>query len=50
VRERKLDLIARTAELLLILLQNRRTLRVEWHVVALIVFEILLTIFQIWRR
>ena len=32
------------------LLQNRRALRVEWYVVALIIFEILLTIFQIWRR
>jgi len=31
-------------------LQNRRTLRVEWYVVASIVLEILLTIFQIWRR
>ena len=50
VLERKLDLVARTAELLLDLLQNRRALRVEWYVVALIIFEILLTIFQIWRR
>ncbi len=50
VLERKLDFIARTAELLLDLLQNRRSLRVEWYVVALIVLEILLTIFQIWRR
>ncbi len=50
VLERKLDLIARTAELLLDLLQNRRALRVEWYVVALIIFEILLTLFQIWRR
>jgi uncharacterized Rmd1/YagE family protein len=50
VLERKLDLVARTTQLLLDLLQDRRTLRVEWYVVALIVFEILLTIFQIWRR
>ena len=34
------------------LLQDRRTLRVEWHVVALILFEIVLTLFQMnfWRR
>jgi uncharacterized Rmd1/YagE family protein len=50
VLERKLDLIARTAQLLLDLLQDRRTLRVEWYVVLLIVFEILLTLFQIWRQ
>jgi uncharacterized Rmd1/YagE family protein len=50
VLERKLDLIARTTQLLLDLLQNRRTLRLEWYVVLLIVFEILLTIFQIWRQ
>ncbi len=51
VLERKLDLIARTAKILLDLLQDRRTLRVEWYVVALIVFEIVLSLFQIaWRR
>jgi uncharacterized Rmd1/YagE family protein len=51
VLERKLDLIARTAQILLDLLQDRRTLRVEWYVVALIVFEIVLSLFQIaWRR
>jgi uncharacterized Rmd1/YagE family protein len=52
VLERKLDLIARTTQILLDLLQDRRTLRVEWYVVALILFEIVLTIFQmtLWRR
>ncbi len=52
VLERKLDLIARTTQILLDLLQDRRTLRVEWYVVGLIVFEIVLTIFQMvfWRR
>jgi uncharacterized Rmd1/YagE family protein len=52
VLERKLDLIARTTQILLDLLQDRRTLRVEWYVVALIVFEIVLTLFQMtfWRR
>jgi uncharacterized Rmd1/YagE family protein len=52
VLERKLDLIARTTQILLDLLQDRRTLRVEWYVVALIVFEIVLSLFQMafWRR
>jgi uncharacterized Rmd1/YagE family protein len=52
VLERKLDLIARTTQILLDLLQDRRTLRVEWYVVALILFEIVLSIFQMafWRR
>ncbi|OGT19164.1 MAG: hypothetical protein A2V90_01935 [Gammaproteobacteria bacterium RBG_16_57_12] len=44
--ERKLDLIARTAETLLALLQNKRSLRVEWYIVILIVFEIMLTLYQ----
>ena len=35
--ERKLDLIARTASTLLTLQYNRRSLRVEWYIVALIV-------------
>jgi required for meiotic nuclear division protein 1 len=52
VLERKLDLIARTTQILLDLLQDRRTLRVEWYVVALIVFEIVLSLFQMafWRH
>jgi uncharacterized Rmd1/YagE family protein len=40
--ERKLALIARTAETALNLMQNRSMLRVEWYIVALIVFEVLL--------
>lgn len=39
----KLALISRTAETALELLQNRRALRVEWAIVGLIVFEIVLT-------
>jgi uncharacterized Rmd1/YagE family protein len=52
VLERKLDLIARSTQILLDLLQDRRTLRVEWYVVALILFEIVLSLFQMafWRR
>jgi len=45
--ERKLDLISRTAETLLDLLQNKRSLRVEWYITILIVFEILLSLYEI---
>jgi uncharacterized Rmd1/YagE family protein len=48
--DRKLELIERTAETTLDLLQARRTLRVEWYIVALIVFEVVLTLFEMWRR
>ncbi|MEJ2685628.1 MAG: RMD1 family protein [Gammaproteobacteria bacterium] len=41
----KLDVIARTAETLLELLQTKRSLRVEWYIVILIVIEILLTLY-----
>lgn len=43
--ERKLDLIARTVETLLDLLQHDRSLRVEWYIVILIVVEIFLTLY-----
>jgi uncharacterized Rmd1/YagE family protein len=42
----KLGLISRTAATALELLQNRRALRVEWAIVGLIVFEIVLTLVQ----
>ena len=42
----KLSLISRTAETALDLLQNRRALRVEWAIVGLIVFEIVLALLQ----
>jgi uncharacterized Rmd1/YagE family protein len=42
----KLTLISRTAETALDLMQHRRALRVEWAIVALIVFEIVLTLVQ----
>jgi uncharacterized Rmd1/YagE family protein len=48
--ERKLEVIARTAETLLDLLQARRTLRVEWYIVILIVVEILLTLYELFVR
>jgi uncharacterized Rmd1/YagE family protein len=48
--ERKLDLINSTAETLLGLLQDRRTLRVEWYIVILIVIEICLTLYELFFR
>lgn len=45
--ERKLDLIMRTAETLLDLLHHKRSLRVEWYIVILIVVEIILSLYQI---
>jgi uncharacterized Rmd1/YagE family protein len=44
----KLALISRTAETALELMQNRRSLRVEWAIVGLIVFEIVITLVQWW--
>jgi uncharacterized Rmd1/YagE family protein len=48
--ERKLALISRTAQTSLELLQNSRTLRVEWYIVALIVLEILLSLYDLGTR
>lgn len=42
--DRKLALISRTAETLLGLLHNSRSLRVEWYIVFLILVEIVITI------
>ena len=44
----KLALISRTAATALELMQNRRALRVEWAIVGLIVFEIVITLVQWW--
>ena len=44
--ERKLQLLARTAETLVSLLQQKRSLRVEWYIVILIVVEILLMLYE----
>ncbi len=43
---RKLDLISQTASTALGLLQAKRSLRVEWYIVLLIIFEIILTLYQ----
>ncbi len=48
--ERKLELIERTAETTLDLVQSRRMLRVEWYIVALIVFEVVLSLYDMWAR
>lgn len=44
--ERKLDLISRTAETLMGLLHNKRSLRVEWYIVILIAVDIALTLYK----
>jgi len=44
--ERKLDLVSRTARTMIDLLYTRRSLRVEWYIVILIVFEILIALFE----
>lgn len=48
--ERKLELISRTAETVLDLLQHNSGLRVEWYVVILIVVEILLSLYDLFFR
>lgn len=48
--ERKLELISSTAETLLSLLQDRRTLHVEWYITILIVIEIALTLYELFFR
>jgi uncharacterized Rmd1/YagE family protein len=45
ILDRKLDLISRTAGTALDLLQKRRSIRVEWYIVVLIVLEIVLSIY-----
>lgn len=43
--DRKLDVISRTVESLLSLVQSNSNLRVEWYIVALIVIELILSVF-----
>jgi uncharacterized Rmd1/YagE family protein len=47
---RKLELVSRTAETALGILQARRSLRVEWYIVILIVVEIVLTLYELFIR
>ncbi|HEY9826201.1 MAG TPA: RMD1 family protein, partial [Stenomitos sp.] len=48
--ERKLALVSRTAETALDLMQQDSSQRVEWYIVALIVVEILLSLYQLWSH
>ena len=48
--EKKLRLINTTAETQLGLLHNSHSLRVEWYIVILIVFEILLTLYEMFLK
>lgn len=43
--ERKLNLISRTVQTLVELLHSKRSLRLEWYIVLLIVFEVMLTLY-----
>lgn len=43
----KLDLIFRTAETMLALLQDRRSFHVEWYIVFLILFEIIISLYEL---
>ena len=45
--DRKLDVISRTVETLLGLVQSRSSLRVEWYIAALIIAELLLSFFPL---
>ena len=47
---RKLDLISATVATILDLDQHKRSLRVEWYIVILIVIEILLSLYEMWFR
>lgn len=49
VLENKLGLLSRTVGTVLDLIQDKRTLRVEWYIVALIVVELALSIYNMLR-
>ncbi|MBA3902600.1 MAG: hypothetical protein C0522_02840 [Rhodocyclaceae bacterium] len=48
--ERKLNLLSHTAQSILELLSSRHALRVEWYIVILIVFEILLSLYEMFFK
>lgn len=48
--DRKLEFISRTVSTVLTLLQNRRSLLVEWYIVALVVLEFLLSLYGLFVR
>lgn len=47
--QRKLEVIGEAADVLLDLVQDKRSVRLELAVIALIAFEICLTLFEMWR-
>lgn len=47
ILDRKLELISRTVGTVLDLLQKRRSVRVEWYIVILILMELALTLYQL---
>jgi len=47
---RKLEIIAETAETHLDLLMTRRGLRLEWYIIILILFEIVLLVYELFTR
>ncbi|MEX0642139.1 MAG: RMD1 family protein [Pirellulales bacterium] len=47
ILDRKLDLISRTAGTVLDLLQKRRSSRVEWYIVILIILEIAISVYSL---
>jgi uncharacterized Rmd1/YagE family protein len=50
ILDRKLELISRTVQTVLDLLQKNRSIRVEWYIVILIVVELALSLYAvIWR-
>jgi len=48
--ERKLDLIYRTSQTVLELMEHKTSLRVEWYIVILIVVEIVLSVYELFIR
>ncbi len=50
ILDRKLELISRTVETILELLQKDQSMRVEWYIVILIVVEIVLSVYTLVRQ
>ncbi len=48
--ERKLTLVGETVQVLLELVQNQRSVRLEWYIISLIFIEILLSLYQMFFR
>ena len=48
--DRKLELISRTVETILDLVQKERSVRVEWYIVGLIVFEVVISLYDLFAR